>query len=80
MQQSQPITNTIIKSVSLIITALIISVAAIFCTLQFNQTQLKIAEEQKDSRIEQSKNIKQGLDKIGNGICKTSTKATSFCL
>ena len=63
----------------MVITALIIAGAGTFAVLQYNKTQWEIANLQKDTHIEASKNIENGLKDIGSGVCKTSTKSVMFC-
>lgn len=79
MKEIKLVSNTIWQSVALVVTALIIAGASIFIALEFNKTQWDIANLQKDAEIEASLNISEGMNEIGSGICKTSTKQIVFC-
>lgn len=79
MKEIKLTVNTIWISIALVITALIIAGSAVFITLQYNKTQWEIANIQKDAQIDSSNNIKSGLNAVGDGICRTSTKSYVFC-
>lgn len=79
MKEIKLAVNTVWISIALIATALIIAGSAIFIALQYNKTQWDIANLQKDAQVESSNNIKSGLNSVGDGICRTSTKTYVFC-
>lgn len=66
--------------IAMVVTALIVATAAIIIVFQYNKTQWDIANLQKDAEVQSSNNIKDGLDKLGGGICKTSTRTFLNCL
>lgn len=79
MKEIKLVTNITWLAVAMVVSALIIAGSAVFITLQYNKTQLDIANLQKDAQIESSNNIKSGLNEVGSGICKVSDKSMLFC-
>lgn len=65
--------------ITAVVVALIVSGTAIFISLQYNQTQKDISESQTKAMQGSAAEIRQGLNGIGNGICKTSDKQLVRC-
>lgn len=79
MKEIKLVSNSIWMGVAMIITAIIIAGAGVFAILQYNKTQWDIANLQKEAQIKASNNIKDGLDEVGRGFCKTSAQRFTFC-
>lgn len=65
--------------VSAVVIALIISGSAIFISTQYNQTQKEVAEIQAAAEKESAATIKEGLNNIGSGVCRTSDRTFVSC-
>jgi len=79
MDKTKKASVSVWNGIVIIVTALILSGTSIYISFQHNRTQWDISNVQRDAQVEASNNIKSGLNEVGDGLCKTSTKNYVFC-